>query len=180
MKKLAPWIISLLIPLSVFSQSYVGWTTTQVNFREYASTTAPILSSLQPGAQIFFSTLDLDNDFYHVIDIATNTEGYVYRSFVKIGKQVKENEKGMFTPSGNTSSYNPEIEVYNNTDLTLTLKLGGELYSFYSQQKKSITISPGTFSYRASAPGVMPSIGAEKFESNMAYTWQFYIVTTRR
>lgn len=170
----------LALSSSCYSQSYLGWITKQVNFRESAIIDAPILSSLKAGKQIFIISVEAENDFYNVIDIATNTEGYIHKSFVKVGREVERNEKGMFSPSGKTSDYNPEIEVYNNTGLTLTLKLGNEIYSFYSQQRRRITTTPGTYNYRASAPGVIPSIGAEYFENNMGYTWQFYIVTERR
>lgn len=178
MKKIFTLLFILVLPISVYSQSYIGWITKQVNFRESPSTDAPILSSLKAGSQIFIVSLDAENDYYSIIDIETNTEGYVYKKFVKFGKQVKENEQGIFTPSGETTSYNPDIEIFNNTDMTLTLKLNGTLYSFSSKEKRTLTLSPGTISYRASAPGVMPNIGTEYLKSNQGYTWEFYIITS--
>ncbi len=172
-------LLSTFLVLSVlgFSQSYLGWITSKVNFREQPSTNASILSTLNPGTQIFIVSLETEGDFYNIIDIETNTEGYVSKKFVKVGKLLKENEQGIFTPSGRTSSYNPELEIFNNTNLTLTLKLNSQIYSFSPHEKKTLTMSAGTITYRASAPGVIPDFGTEAIESNQGYTWQFYIVT---
>lgn len=163
-----------------FSQSYLGWVTKKVIFRQGPGTDYGVISSLKQGTQIFIVSIETENDFYNIIDIATDKEGYIHKSFVKLGDIVEKNERGIFTPSGKTLTYNPEIDIFNNTSLTLTLKLNSETYTFSPKQKMTITLSPGTYNYRASAPGVIPNIGIEYMESNMGYTWQFYIVTERR
>ena len=180
MKKLFFLALFMLTASIGFSQSYLGWVTKYVNFRQGPGTNYGVISSLKPGTQIFIVSLETENDFYNIIDITTDKEGYIHKSFVKLGDLVEKNEREMFTPSGKTSNYNPEIEIFNNTSLTLTLKLNFETYIFSPKQKKTITLSPGTYNYRASAPGVIPNIGTEYLESNMGYTWEFYIVTERR
>ncbi len=180
MKNLILITLFLLTTIPSFSQSYLGWVTKQVNFRQGPGTDYDVISSLKAGTQIFIVSLDAENNFYNIIDIATDKEGYIHKSFVKLGQIVEKNEQGMFTPSGETSTYNPEIEIFNNTSLTLTLKLNSDTYTFLPKQRKNINLSPGSCNYRASAPGVIPNIGTEYMESNMGYTWQFYIVTERR
>jgi uncharacterized protein YgiM (DUF1202 family) len=180
LKKLIILTIFILTNISGFSQSYLGWVTKQVNFRQGPGTEYEVISLLKAGTQIFIVSVDAENDFYNIIDIENDREGYVHKSFIKLGQIVEKNESGLFTPSGKTSTYNPEIEIFNNTLLTLTLKLNSETYIFSSKQKRTITLNPGTYNYRASAPGVIPNIGTEFMESNMGYTWQFYIVTQRR
>lgn len=180
MKKLLFFTLFLLMSTIGFSQSYLGWVTKQVNFRQGPGKDFDITSSLKPGTQIFIVSLETNNDFYNIIDIASDKEGYVHKSFVRLGKKVEENESGIFVPSGKTSEYNPEIEIFNNTSRTLTLKLNNEVYSLSPKQKKSIILPPGSYNYRASAPGVIPNIGTESMSSNMRYSWQFYIVTERK
>ena len=167
----------LFIGLSSFAQSYLGTITKQVNFREGAGKEYDVIGSMKPGSQIFIVSLETENDFYNIIDIRTNKEGYVHKSFVKVGKQIKENDQAVFSSSGETTSYNPEVEVFNNTNLTLTLKLNSETYSFNPKEKRTLTIEPGSVSYRASAPGIIPNIGTQNLQSNQGYTWQFYIIT---
>jgi hypothetical protein len=162
------------------AQSYLGTITKQVNFRAGPGTDYNVISSLKVGTNIFVVSLDTENDFYDIIDIRTNKEGFVNKSFVKIGKEIEKNEQGMFSPSGQTETYNPEVEIYNATRLTLTLKLNKDLFSFAPQEKRSITLEPGSCDYRASAAGVIPSIGTENLQSNNGYTWKFYIITTKR
>jgi len=170
----------LMTSLIGFSQSYLGWTNKQVNFREGPSTQYAIIKSLKPGTQIFIVSTNAKNNYFNIIDIETNKEGYVHKSFIKLGDIVENNESGIFTPSGESTSYKPDIEIYNNTNLTLTLKLNSELFTFNPNEKQTISLLPGKYSYRASAPGVIPNIGTENMESNMNYSWQFYIITKRR
>jgi len=163
-----------------FSQSYLGTVTKQVNFREGPSKEYPIIASLKPRTQVFIISLETENDFYNIIDIETDREGFIHKSYVNVGELIKENESGMFNPSGRTSAYNPEIEIYNNTELTLTLKLNHETYIFSPHETQTLTLRPGSYNYRASAPGVIPNIGTEYMASNMGYTWEFYVVTQRK
>lgn len=167
----------LFIGFSSFAQSYLGTIIKQVNFREGAGIEYDVIGSIKQGSQIFIVSLETENDFYNIIDITTNKEGYVHKSFVKVGKRIKENDKAVFSSSGETTSYKPEVEVFNNTSLTLTLKLNSETYSFSPKQKRTLTIEPGSISYRASASGIIPVFGSQILQSNQGYTWQFYIVT---
>ena len=180
MKKFIIFIFILFNVSLVYGQSYLGWVTKQVNFREGPGTDYEIISSLNAGTQLFIVSLETKNDFYNIIDIATNQEGFIHKSFVRIGELVEQNERGMFTPSGKKTTFNSEIEIFNNTSFTLTLKLNSETYDFSPKQKRVISLSPGIYNYRASAPGVIPNIGTEYMESNMGYNWQFYIETERR
>lgn len=59
-----------------FCQSYLGKITKQVNLRSDASSYGTILKSLKPGSQIFISSLETENDYYNVIDIASDKEGF--------------------------------------------------------------------------------------------------------
>jgi hypothetical protein len=170
--------VLLFVNLSLFfSQAYLGTITKQVNFRTEPDKSSDIIKSLRAGTQIFIISTELENDFYNVIDIASNKEGYVHKSFVKLGEFVSKNDGGLFSPAGQSTSYDPELSVYNNTSKTLTLKLNSNKYTFYPNERKVITLSPGYYDYRASAPGVIPDIGNESVAGNMKYSWEFYITT---
>ncbi len=180
MTKLLSTLSFLFAIFSCFSQSYLGWTTKQVNFRSGPGTEFEIISSLNPGTQIFIVSTETENDFYSVIDIATDKEGYLHKSFVKLGNEVEVNNEGIFSVAGKSSNINPQIEIYNNTSITMTLKLNNDRYTFAPQEKKTVTSVAGKCSFRASAPGVIPNVGTENIESNILYNWEFYIVTERK
>lgn len=161
------------------AQSYLGTTTKSVNFRSGPGTDYEIMKTLPRGANIFIIDAVEENDFYQAIDIASNQYGYIHKEYFIFGKYVDKKEGGLFTPNGNTNSETPEVEVYNNTELELTLRLNSITYVFDPKQKRNIPLTSGSYDYIASAPGVMPSIGVERLESNKSYKWQFYIVTSR-
>ena len=180
MKKTLLLIFFILISNVIYSQSYLGTITKQVNFRAGSSSSDNIISSLKAQTQIFIISLETDNDYYNIIDINTDKEGYVHKSYVNIGKLVSKSTESVFTPSGQTSNYNSEVRIFNKTNKTLTLKLNTEQYYFSPYETKNINLTPGEYDFRASAPGVIPYIGTENLNSNQGYSWQFYIVTRRR
>lgn len=174
------FVLFFLVSNSIFSQSYLGTITKQVNFREGPGSSYEIISLLKAGTQIFISSLETEDDFYSIINIATNEEGYVHKSYVKIGKLVTRSNQSVFTPNGVSSSHESELKIFNNTSKTLTLKMNSKLFYFSPYETKNISISPGEYDFRASAPGVIPYIGNESLNSGQAYSWQFYIRTTYR
>ncbi len=178
MKCVISMICILFISITAQSQAYLGWTTKTVNLREGPGTDYEILRSLKGGSQIFVLSNIPDKEFYSIIDIDTNTYGYVHKSFVKLGERVTEG-KGLFSHEGKSSGYNPEIEIYNDTSKELTLNLNNIRYSFYPRETKTIEIAAGNYSYIASAPGVQPYIGKDDLDDGQKYSWKFYIVTSR-
>jgi len=142
MKKTLLITLFLLTSMVGYSQSYLGWITKQVNFREGPSTEYSVVKSLKLGTQIFIVSTNAENNYINIIDIETNKEGYVNKSYIKLGDIVEKNESGIFKPSVKSTSYKPEIEIYNNTDITL--KLNSQLFTFNPHEKQTISLSPGT------------------------------------
>ncbi|WP_439882188.1 SH3 domain-containing protein [Pontibacter sp. MBLB2868] len=176
MKKLILLVFLLtIVTVTAYAQSYIGYATSQVNFRSDATTNSSVIRSLPKGSTLFIVSLSTHDGFYNAIDVETNKEGYIHSSYVRVGQMLPKNTEGIFTPSGTSSSVNPEIKIRNNTSKTLTLKMGNNTYSFSPQESRSITVPSGKYEYRASAPGVIPDYGAEVLSSSMSYEWEFYI-----
>ena len=180
MRKIAVLFVLLFIVFTSNAQSYLGTISKQVNFREGPGTDYNVIKSLKPGATVFISSINDDSDFYNVIDVNTDLEGYVNKQYVKVGKQIKESDGSFISASGNSSADDAEAKIYNNTTKTMTLKLNEEVYKFNPHETKNIVLTPGIYSFRASAPNVIPNVGKKNFMVNNAYSWEFYIVTTRR
>ncbi len=72
-------------------------------------------------------------------------------------------------------SGNPTISIKNDADRTVTLVFGGIKYVIPSGQTESLTIEPGNYEYFASASGVRPLSGVEKYEAGYSYSWRFFI-----
>ncbi len=172
-------LVAIFSGQTIYSQSYLGTISKQVNLREGPGTEYKVISSLKPNTQIFIISLETEDDFYSVINIATNKSGYVHKNYVTVGKELPQSEGG-FTPSGSSGQENPEAEIFNNTSHTMTLRLNSETHTFKPKEKKTLTLSVSTYSFIASAPGVIPNYGSKAFESNTRYTWEFYIVTRYR
>jgi len=77
---------------AVFSQSSLGWTNQEANLRSGPGTNFEIVKTLPADSQILIYSLDEENGFYKVKDIATDTNGYILKSLVKLD-QVTEGSK---------------------------------------------------------------------------------------
>jgi len=173
-------IIIICNSANLFAQSHLGKTLRNVHFRSGPGKEFEIISTLKQGQQIFIVSTETENDYYNIIDIQTNKEGFINKKFVILGPKVEEQDGGQFQSDGSISNYSPEAEIFNNTNKELTLKINSDNFIFDPYQTRTITLNPGSSNYRASAPGVIPSIGYKNFESNMKYKWKFYIITHRR
>ena len=159
-------------------QSYLGSIKENVNLRKGPSTDFAIIKSLIAGTQIFIISTKENNNYYKVIDLSTNLEGYVYSTYITLDKPVQVNEDDLFVETGKSSlSTVSQVEVYNNTSKNLTIFIGGSNYLFSSQEKRSISIKPNEYTYRVTAAGVIPYLGKDTIKSGYNYSWEFYIVT---
>lgn len=178
--KLGLLLLWLALPTSLQAQAYLGQTTKVVSLRTGPGTEHRILRSIPMGDNLFVSSKVMQNGFYAVVDITTNTEGYVEGASVRLVQPLQANHEGVFTPTGRTASHQCELEIYNRTEKTLTLKLDADTYTFQPHQRTKLTVAPRTYSYRASAAGVTPDFGTERLDAGTAYSWEFYIVTQYR
>lgn len=74
----------------------------------------------------------------------------------------------------------PEIHIRNQSGKTITIRLTGpqtETFDVGPHDSAGKKLQPGTYSYHASALGVVPSSGQETFNTDHRYTWTFTIVT---
>ena len=159
------------------AQSYIGWVTTTVNLREGPNSSNNSINKLEPGTQIFISSLKEENGYVNIVDIETNKEGYIFKDYIKLGQLIPKSSEGILQNTGQSSSYQPEIEIFNNTDRSLTLKMNDRKFTFNSKERKTLNLPPGNYEYRASAPGVIPDIGIEQLSNNNGYEWEFYIIS---
>ena len=157
------------------SESYLGWITKTVNLRKGPGLEYSIIKTLEAGKQIFIISDVSINNYYNIIDIESNTDGFVYKSFIETGDKVEKSKGEMFTSTGNTDKYETQVEIFNNTNKTLTLKLNKKSHRFSPKEKTTISIKPGLVNYIASAPNVIPLNGSKNFDEYSSWTWQFYI-----
>ncbi len=177
-KLLISFIFTLFSFLGI-TQSYLGQTTTTVNFRSEPNTSCDVIDTLFEGTSLFIISTEKVKGFYHALNIHTNEEGYVHGDYVNLIEEIPQNEESIFTATGTTDD-EPELVVFNNTNIHMTLKMNDVLYSFSPHEKRTLKLSPGEYSYRASSSGVIPYHGKEVVKNGMIYEWEFYIVTVTK
>lgn len=164
-----------LIPVFSSGQSYLGYVTEKTIMLSGFELGDQVVATPERGTPLFVSSLETEQGFYQVLNISTNDEGYILKEYVKIDRELNENENGVFTPVRKTDSESCLLYINNNTNLELTLKLGESTYRFASKEEKEVSISPGKYNYRVSAANVLPNFGMENFEAGTEYEWEFYV-----
>lgn len=152
----------------------------KANMRELPGRASNIIDSLSQMQQVYIFDEPAQNKFLHVINIATNKEGYIHMQLIDFDKPIAANEPGVFQESGESESVNPDIEIINDSKKELILNLNGESHYLSPYEKTKVTIPFGKLNYYASAVNVIPNSGIEYLKKNVKYTWRFYIVTTYR
>ena len=162
---------------TITSKAYIGIINKEINLTKGPGDGYEVLKSLIPGTKIFIISDKTENDYYNVIDIDSSIEGYVHKSNIELGEEVKRNENKLFVPSGKSdTSLSSKIEVFNDSKHIMTLKLGNINYVFSPYEKSEINVKPGKYTYIVSAVGVNPFYGREEVESGNNYKWGFYII----
>lgn len=175
MKKAALIFFFFALGLSVQAQAYRGMVRGTVNFRAKANTSSEKLGSLKKGTKLFLYSKEKVGDYYHVLVVETGVEGYIYSSYVQVGKVVPENKDGIFKQVGKTLSSKTSIRVNNKSEHPVTLKLNDEVYTFTPDEKKVLSLPAGTYNFVVQAKGQLPDYGAQTIEKGYEYIWSYSI-----
>jgi uncharacterized protein YgiM (DUF1202 family) len=191
MKRLIFAIVAFVIAVVGYSKDYVGLTTTSVNFRYEPSTESEIIEKLPKGCPIAFDDESLENGFYFVNVLKTNTFGYVSAKYIQKYKEIsidttlvlKKEDVNPTYQRKNSLHLDPQLKVKNLASVAMTLRVNDELnYKFKAHQERTITVPAGNVKLMVYSPGTIPYIGTTKTEENYLYTHEFYLhtITTRR
>jgi hypothetical protein len=159
-------------------KSYIGVVNKGVDLLAGPGSGFEIIKKLISGNQLFIISDKTINDYYNVIDILSNEEGYVHKSSVELGKEIEVNEVDiLFKSSGKSESLiSSTIEAINSSDKTMTLIMGGSTWIFAPYGKWYIKISPGNYKFIVSYTETIPYIGRVEIESGKNYKRDFIIV----
>lgn len=159
---------------------YAIITASRANLREDADVSATTIREIPQGDLVVLLNRNPVGLWFNVIHVKSSQEGWIHSSTITV-KYTKNRKPNLTIEGTNThSSRNPTLEVKNDSNVTMTLKLGESQYVFSPRESKTIPMSPARYSFHASAPNVIPDFGDQVFEVGYIYSWRFYIVTVRR
>lgn len=158
-------------------KSYLGTTNQEINLMLGPSNEFEVIKSLALGTEVFIISDKTINNYYHVIDITTNEEGYVDMKYIDLGDEVVINEiDQLFKSSGKSESLTScRINAHNNSDKTMTLKMAGSTWVFVPNGKWVINISPGIYKIIVTHPDADPYIGRVEFIGGLNYEKEFTV-----
>jgi uncharacterized protein YgiM (DUF1202 family) len=154
---------------------FIGQTTSAVNFRKEPTTKSSVIKQFKSGATVYVFSDKTISGFYKVIDVETGKIGWASKTYIKKEKDAEVDYEGGFQKTGISSSLNSEVLIKNLSNLTISLIVGDEMFSLSPKTEKTVFIMPGSKYYVASAPGVIPASGYQKFEGSSGYGWSFWV-----
>lgn len=155
-------------------------TAIRANLRERPDITSATIREIPKGDLLVLLNPYPSGSWYNVIHVGSNQEGWIHSNTVSV-KYTKNRKPDLVISGRDTGSLgNPVLEIKNDTEKTMTLKLGDGRYVFSPHESKNIHLSPARYRFHASAPNVIPDFGDQVFELGHIYNWRFYIVTVGR
>jgi len=151
----------------------------RANLRDGPSTTNPAIRELQRGELfVLLSRVPL-GPWYRVIHVKSGLEGWINGNTIRVRYTEKPKPPPVFQERETGSYENPDIEITNDSDKTLYLRVGDDdRIVIHAHSTQTITKPAGTYWFYAVCPGVLPAFGERRFEIGFMYTWRFYIVST--
>lgn len=151
---------------------------TRANLRERPSLSSKVLRELEQGEALAVVSRAPVGPWYNVIHIESSTEGWINGNTITIRYTEKKRSGPVFQETETGTTDDPSIEVKNDTDRILYLKVGDDERIVISPRRsRTITKYPGTYSFYATVPAAYPAFGEREFRSGIIYTWTFYIAT---
>lgn len=158
---------------------YLARTITNLNLRECPSINCDILANIPKGSTIF-TKIDSNEEYIKILYIDKDLYGYVNKKYIANFQEVKVDKEGVLKVVGNSAQASTsEVEIENRTNKHVTINIGSSIYKYYPHEKRTITLSPGTYDITASSPGLLPYIGNDKIDAGKKYSWYFYIKTEK-
>lgn len=156
-------------------KSYLGTINDEINLMLGPSNEFEIIKSLAIGDEIFIISDKTVNNYYHIIDMSSNTEGYVDMKYVTLGDEVVIQEiDQLFKSSGKSESLTlSTINILNNSDKKMTLKMAGSTWVFVPYGKWLINSIPGIYKIIITFEDSPPFIGRVEFISGLNYEREF-------
>ena len=163
-------------------KSYIGIVNKEIDLLSGPGPGFEIIKNLIPGNQLFIISDKPINDYYNVIDIVSNEEGYVHKSSIELANEVEINEvNDLFKFAGKSESLtSSRIEAINSSEKPMTLIFGGSTWLFAPKGKWFINVSPGNYKIIVSSPNVIPYIEKVEIESGKNYKREYVIIEVEK
>src|SRR6266849_4899053 len=178
-----PTAIVSLLTLIIVTQSTVGYTqnrrqsneedpgvdvaiviATRANLREEPTTASAIIKELKRGDVLALVSRTPVGPWYNVIHIQSSTEGWINGNTIRIKYTEKRKAGPVFQERETGTTEHPSIEITNDSDRVLYLKVGDDDRIVISPHAtKTMSKTPGTYKFYASSPGVIPAFGQHDF-----------------
>lgn len=129
------------------------------------------------GKRFILLSRELEGTTLRILDTTTGEIGTTTCPFAQIyySRKPRQSLNPFVKTCSGYSTAPPTTRIQNDANRTLFLYVDGEKFIIPAQESRSIDISAGTHKYMATAPGVLPSMGTEVWESGCAYKWTFWI-----
>ncbi len=158
--------------------------TTAVNLREGPSAQYGKILQMPKGSA-FVAIIDdnatvYEGMFVYGLYVDEDIYGYVCETYLDPVKEIETDNNGVLSKTGSSFGYDPEVEITNNSNREITVRVNNTNFPFAPHESQIITCAPGSVSIFASSPGVLPYSAVDYVSANCSYSWTFYIKTTYR
>jgi len=139
-----------------------------------------VVRRLSNGTLVALLEREPTSGWYHVIHVDTAEEGWIPADVLDVKLTKTTKKASPFLAKQVDTQSPPKVTVINDSDVDMTLTVGGGRHVIAKRSQLSIAMAAGRHPYVGAAPGVIPAMGTQALEIGHEYTWRFWIVTERR
>ena len=156
----------------------IGYVTLDgVYLREMPNKTSSVVKTLHAGDLVVLLARSKSYNWLNVFDVDSGKEGWVYLSHLRVYlTSAPKSSVPSFQASRVDSEHEPIITVRNDSDRTMTLRIGDQTYTIEPSRTRTVYLTGGTYKFFASASRTYPLYGDKNFSKGYDYDWAFYIV----
>ncbi|GEM_PF-3148382 len=147
------------------------------NLRESPDKSSTVIREVGKNNMLVLLDRNPVGAWYKVIDVDSGKEGWINGNNIEI-QYTRKSKKNLSLEEYKTNNNAPPyVIVSNDSYKTLTLTVGDQKLVIPPNNKRTLYLSAGSYSFYATAPGVIPAFGERYFSTGSYYEWSFYIVT---
>lgn len=149
----------------------------KANLREQPDISSEVVREVGKNNLLVLLDRNPNGVWYKVLDVQSSDEGWIHGNNIEIQYTTKPKKSLSLQEYKTNSNENPYVVISNDSYKTLTLTVGDQKIVIPANNKRTVYLSPGNYTFYATAQGVIPAFGERVFNAGSWYTWSFFIVT---
>jgi tetratricopeptide (TPR) repeat protein len=150
----------------------------RVNMRRGPGTDTAVVRRIDRKEQLAVMSRNDADGWYNVVHIDSSDEGWIRSDLLDLEFAEEGPFASPFQAIAFDSGRDPVLMIANDTDLDLTLKVGGQHVEIPRHSLQSFNVMPGRHTFIGTTPSFITFVGSQAWQAGYEYAWRFHTATS--